>query len=267
MRILVTDDEPFALEDSFEAIKEALPEAEVVPADNYRDALNETEDPFDLAFLDVEMPGMTGLELAEELQKKYPKINVIFVTAFPQYALEAYKILASDYCLKPLNPSDVKRAVANLRYSLDSPREIAKPEDDRIKIVCFGDFNFFDSKGSQIMLQREKAKELFAYLVSKRGVESTPTELCDALWGDSSENKLDYFWKLTSELRKALRDINAEDVLRQGRGKYSVDPSRIICDYYEYLDKTMRDKWNGKFMEQYGGWAEVIKGSLLRKTS
>lgn len=262
MRILLTDDEPLALEDSFDALRIAIPDADVVPCDNYADALNEAEEPFDIAFLDVEMPGMLGIDLARELQKKYPKINIVFVTAFKQYALDAYGVNASSYVLKPISPDDILSIMENLRYDMNIPRIINKASEN-ISATCFGEFTIFDKQNRPVIMRREKAKELFAYLISKNGVEATPTELCDALWGEDSDMKLDYFWKLTSELRKTLKDADAEDVLIQARGKYAIDKEKIDCDFLQYLAKTYRDKWNGQFCEQYGGWAEVTKAALM----
>lgn len=57
----------------------------------------------DIAFLDIEMPGMTGLELAEVLQDYNPYIEIVFVTAYNQYALEAFRAHATGYLLKPLS--------------------------------------------------------------------------------------------------------------------------------------------------------------------
>lgn len=265
MRILVTDDELLALEDTYEAVLSALPDAEVVPCETVFDALNEAKEPFDIAFLDVEMPGMTGIELARKLQEKYPKINIVFITAYPQYALEAYDILASSYCVKPITIEAIKKAIDNLRYSLDDPRVINKLKSGKLKVKCFGEFMIYDGNNEPVVMRREKSKELFAYLVSKNGADASPTEMCDALWGEDSDNKLDYFWKLTSELRKSLADVGAGDVLRQGRGRYAINKDKIECDYYQYQDKTYRNAWNGKFCEQYGGWAEVVKASLINK--
>lgn len=259
------DDEMLALEDSYEAVLAVLPDADVIPCETVSDALRAAEEPIDIAFLDVEMPGMSGMELAAKLQEKYPKINIIFVTAFTQYAYEAYNLLASSYCVKPIFVDDIKKAMNNLRYSLDNPREIVKPDNTKLKVICFGDFTIYDMNEVPIMIRREKSKELLAYLISKNGVEATPTELCDVLWGEDSDNKLDYFWKLTSELRKALIDAGGEDVLRQGRGKYAIDRDKLDCDFLQYLDKTYRNPWNGKFCEQYGGWAEVTKAAILNK--
>ena len=227
--------------------------------------MKESDKPFDVAFLDVEMPGMTGLELAEELQKKQSNITIVFVTAFPQYALDAYKLLASDYCLKPLSVEAVKKTMENLRYSIEDKEQEIEKKEKKFSVICFGDFNIFDKEGNPVIFKREKAKELLAYLISKNGVPASSTEICDALWGDMTGNIQNYFWKVTSELRKTLKDIGGEDILVQGRRQYYIDTSKIDCDYMLYLEGKYDKEWNEKFMEQYGMWAEMIKAGLVRK--
>lgn len=73
----------------------------------------------DLVFLDIEMPGMTGIEVAKEACKN---IFVIFITAYNQYALDAFKALAIDYVLKPISDNDLKTALE--KFSI-----VAKPQD------------------------------------------------------------------------------------------------------------------------------------------
>lgn len=260
MRILLTDDEPLALKDSYKTLLSKFDKEDVIICDNAKEAIRQAKIPFDIAFLDVEMPGMTGIELGKKLQKKSPQTNIVFLTAYSQYALEAYNINASNYCIKPLSKKALNNILENLRYSI--PESEVK-EQAKLKVTCFGDFNILDKNGQSVMFGREKAKELFAYLVYKNGIEATPTEICDALWGEDSDTKLDYFWKLTSELRKLLKDLGYDNLIIQGRGKYALDTSLINCDYYDYLNNTVKYSWNEMFCEQYGGWAEEAKASML----
>jgi len=62
----------------------------------------------DLVFLDIKMPGMTGLDVVVELQKLQIKTHVVFVTAYDHYAIEAIKLAAFDYLLKPVDPVQLK---------------------------------------------------------------------------------------------------------------------------------------------------------------
>lgn len=69
----------------------------------------------DLLFLDVEMPGMTGLELAQQLRSKGFKGEIIFVTAFDHYSIKAIRANAFDYLLKPVDVDELKSAIERLK--------------------------------------------------------------------------------------------------------------------------------------------------------
>ena len=105
MRILLVDDEELQLLRLTEAVKKAL------PADNvflsYANPVlaweENKETPVDIAFLDIDMPVINGILLAKKLKIVNPQVNVIFVTAYNEYALDAYKLHASGYVTKPVN--------------------------------------------------------------------------------------------------------------------------------------------------------------------
>lgn len=113
MRILIVDDEAPAREQ----LKRALAaEADVIvvgEAANGVEALERIEDLTpDAVFLDIEMPGLTGLEVAEQLGK--PPL-VVFVTAYDEYAVKAFETHAVDYLLKPLDTIRLAKALDRLR--------------------------------------------------------------------------------------------------------------------------------------------------------
>lgn len=250
MRILVVDDEPLVMEDSVEIIQKACPGADIVTAESYREALEATKRNIDVAFLDIEMPGKSGMELAAELQRVNEQINIVFLTAFPQYALEAYQLLASAYLLKPVSLQEVQKVMATLRYDVK----------EQMKASCFGLFTVCYN-GKEIYFRREKEKELLAYLIAKNGESASSEEICKALWPEDDVIKKDYFWKILGELRKDLGKIGAGNILVSGRNSYYLDKSMVTSDYYNYID-GLADSWNEEFMSQYSGWAEEIKARL-----
>lgn len=68
----------------------------------------------DLVFLDISMPAMNGIELAQWITKEYPTIKIIFTTAYDEYALDAFEVNATDYLLKPIRRERLLRAVKKL---------------------------------------------------------------------------------------------------------------------------------------------------------
>ena len=117
MKILAIDDSPPALDVLTDAIREAQPNAEVFPFDDpFKLLYFAKKTPCDIAFLDIQMPEMNGLETAMALKKIKPSVNIIFVTAYSQYAIEAMKLRASGYVLKPATKEAVEREIENLRH-------------------------------------------------------------------------------------------------------------------------------------------------------
>jgi DNA-binding LytR/AlgR family response regulator len=118
-KILIAEDEPLMRERLIELLALAWPEAEVVlVAENGNDAWDGfLEHEPQVAFLDIRMPGLSGLEVAERIGKL---AHVVFVTAYDQYAVDAFDAGAVDYLLKPVQPERLDRAVARIREKLDA---------------------------------------------------------------------------------------------------------------------------------------------------
>ena len=112
MRILLVDDEPLAIELLDSLLKKHEGVEIVGHANNGRRALvSIREQKPDVVFLDIEMPGMTGLEVVESLQSDNHMPHIIFATAFDKYAVEAFDLSAVDYILKPVEASRLERAL------------------------------------------------------------------------------------------------------------------------------------------------------------
>lgn len=250
MKFLVVDDEILSLKNLTFILEKLYPEVKIVCADNYVDALKEFDDTVTVAFLDIEMPGMNGLELAEKLHEKNDKLNIIFVTAYDEYARDAYRIHASGYLTKPYNMSDIIREMENLRYDISL-------EKNKLRIQCFGNFEVFFGK-YPLHFDRKGAKEILAYLIHQRGASCSRHEICQAMWKDEAEveRRKTYFRTLIFSLRNTLKDYNAEDVFINRRDSYAVNLDEVDCDYYRYLegDRDLKSQYFGEYMKQYE-WA------------
>ena len=117
MKILLVDDEKLQLKRLEESVKNVLPTAELVAYTNPVLALKENKkQKIDIAFLDIEMPELNGIQLAKSLKGINPKINIVFVTAFNRFAIDAMKIRASGFITKPVNEEKVFEVINGLRY-------------------------------------------------------------------------------------------------------------------------------------------------------
>lgn len=214
----------------------------------------------DVAFLDVEMPVMTGIELAEKLQEIYPKINVIFVTGHKEYAMEAYGVRPSGYLLKPVGEKEVKQELEKLRHPIEEVVE-EKPKK-RLRIQCFGDFEVF-CDGVPLHFKRSKSKELLAYLVCLRGASTNIATIGSVLWEDSdynpSEKSISSMCRnLVSDILKTLSEKELDYVIIKEWKSVSLNTDSFDCDWYDYILRNKGDlRYSGDFMAGYS-WAEYM---------
>lgn len=125
MRIsaLVVDDEQLAREELCFLLSQVGDVEVIGQADNGVDAIGLLEDlEPDVVFLDVQMPGLTGFEVARQVASLPAAPHVVFVTAFDQYALDAFQVNAVDYLLKPVDPARLEQAVGRARRRLEPAR-------------------------------------------------------------------------------------------------------------------------------------------------
>ncbi len=116
----------------------------------------------DLVFLDIEMPGHSGLELLEFFSEEEVDFSIIFVTAYNQYAIQAFKLSAVDYLLKPVDADDLIQSVdrykknnSTVNYEVlkqnlsgNSPQKIAVPSSNSIKFIEVDEILFLKAEGA-----------------------------------------------------------------------------------------------------------------------
>lgn len=117
--IIMVDDERIILNGGIPVIKEVIPNASVTGFTKPSDALEfADENKVNLAFLDIEMRHMNGLDLCEKLLELDPRTNVIYLTAYQDYSFDAWKTGACGFMLKPLDEEKVQAGLKRLRYPL-----------------------------------------------------------------------------------------------------------------------------------------------------
>ena len=253
MKILIVDDEAYLrdeLKDSLERISSA--KNEYVEADDYNSAVKQLkENSFDIAFLDIHLKGKSGLEIAERAKRVSPKTNLVMVTAYSEYALDAFKLFVSGYLLKPFSDNDLREVMNHLRTPVDLGGAM-------LEVRCFGNFEVF-AGGKPMVFKRSKEKELLAYLIGLKGSSASKNEICANIFEDSvTPEKADInFRQVFACLKKDLKRYGLDDVIVHNNNAYAIDAALVRCDYYDYITgkSTGENVYRGEFMNQYS-WAE-----------
>lgn len=169
MRALLVDDERLARAE-LSRLLEKFPEIEIIgEAANGEEAIQKIEElnP-DLVFLDIQMPGMTGFEVLEHL---HIVPNVIFVTAYDEYALKAFEVNALDYVLKPVELNRLEKAIEKVKSEqqqeensseekLSYDSQIFIKDGEKCWFVKMDKVRMFESEGNYVRLYFEDSKPM-----------------------------------------------------------------------------------------------------------
>ncbi len=227
MRVILVDDEAPLLRELAEMLS-GYPDLEL--AGSYTDPLRALEEMEsarpELAFLDIEMRTLGGIELAERLLEKNPELDVLFVTAYDRYAVEAFEVNAIDYILKPVRPERLEKAMARIRRKRGPAQEVKI-----LWIQFFGKFAVYQGSDA-VKWSRGKPRELLAYFLASEGVWLDKFKICDDLWPESPPNQ-------------ALRNLQtAVWAIRKCLREYGISSIQISYANDSYLLKLGDGQWD-----------------------
>ena len=166
---MIVDDESLALS----RLKRLLNENgidDITAFDNPIEALKEvTKTKFDAVFLDISMPNITGLELADSIMQLEPKTFIIFQTAYSEFALDAYKSGGMAYLMKPIESNDIKNIlekIRNFKTSSEESKKILGKRGDKLYLIDTSDIYYIKADLDEVIV---KIKETDAYVRRKIG--------------------------------------------------------------------------------------------------
>lgn len=218
----------------------------------------------DIVWLDIEMPGMNGFELAAKIRKSSPFTNIVFVTGHPEYAIDGFSLRVSGFLVKPVNEAKILNEIVNLR------RPVLFNNNAALRVQCFGNFDVFDRNGNPVHFSRTMSREAFAYLISKRGTGVSVAELCAVLWEDRCADRgiKAQCRSVMGSLKTDLKAAGSDNVLIKEWNSWSINTDAVNCDYYNFLqgDSYAVNSFRGEFMSQYS-WAEMTVGAIVKVAS
>ncbi len=267
MNILAVDDEKMMLQSLVREVQKVFPEADIKSFGEGEGAIDaakelaEEDEIITYAFLDIKLRGMSGIELAKEVKKYHPDTKIIFCTGYSEYAREAYGVYARGYLMKPVVSEDI---VKTLDEMVIGWKEEADELSREIRIQTFGNFEVF-VKDDLVVFEREKSKELLAYLVDRKGAAVTTAEIAAVLWEDKlyDRNTKNLVTTVVHSLRKALKQNKIEDILVKTWNHLAIDVNKIKCDVYDFEAGVASavNSYRGEYMSNYS-WAEFTNGRL-----
>lgn len=187
----------------------------------------------DVVFLDIDMPGMNGLELAASLLELDEKVEIVFVTAYDQYALEAFRVNALDYLLKPVDElsfSDTMKRLSR-RIGGSDPR----PKEAAPLIRCFGHYAVPRASDQKpVDFPTAKAEELLAFFLIHRETNVSKWLICESLWPEHEPGKAEQNLHTTVfRMKKTLLENGIRIHLSAKKGYYYFQ-LQDDCDYIQF---------------------------------
>ena len=248
MNVIVVDDEPIILQGEMNIIQACEQVTEIYGFLTASEAIRFAEENrIDIAFLDIEIPGIGGIALAKKLKALQPCVNVIFATAYGEYTDVAMKMHASGYILKPLRREQVLAELQDLRYPVSV-------DNNRLFFRTFGEFEVF-FQGSPVLFRYQKSKEMLACLVDRAGDLIASTELMSILWPDE-DNKGSYLKQVRKDVLDTFEKLDVRSAIIKQRGYIGIVTKEVSCDYYDWLKGLPAgiNAFQGSYMNQYP-WA------------
>lgn len=164
MNIIILDNHKLIIAEIRRQVLSVLPGAECVCFTRQREAIEHVKKHrVDVALLDVDMPGLNGIEVAELMCRINPRLNIIFVTGYPEYALQAFTVPVSDFIVKPVSEEALKTSFAKLRF----------PPEEMIDSFQYDDVRDAKAIGERLRTLRKKRGLTARQLADEIGVSYT----------------------------------------------------------------------------------------------
>lgn len=269
MKAICIDDEQLAL-DYLERQINKLDDIEVVgkyinPMEGKAEIASQD---VDLIFLDIQLPGMNGIELAEEIIKEKPDIMIVFVTAYDKFAVEAFELNAMDYLVKPVTLERLKIAIERVRKQLNVEKIMNNRHTEvlRVKVSNYLAFEETENHFKPIQWRTAKTQELFIYLLQNNGNLVEKSTLMELLWEVNEVDKgYSLLYTTVYNVRKALKPFHDHFVLHNNTDGYLLELNNVVIDLVDWEEKLMSlDVLSHSTIEKYEAIMELNKEPYLQ---
>lgn len=279
LKAVLVDDEILAIE-LLEAMLKEIGGVEIIGKfSNPLEGLEslEVQQP-DILFLDIEMKEMNGIKLAEDIESLVSQTEIVFVTAYDEYALEAFNVHAVDYILKPIEKSRLEKTVQRIYQRRKQPDFPSKRESS-LRANFLGGFRLIDQHNEPIKWRTKKVKEFCAYLIHQNKPVHRE-QIMEELWPDRPLDKASVALHTSVyHLRKELKNHGYNDSIKYVDERYSlsIELSGDVQNLKKFIGQTqvkieevkkLIDLYKNHYLaEEYYDWALEERGQLQKRVA
>lgn len=214
----------------------------------------------DVVFLDIEMPGITGIELFSMILDRLNQVRIVFITAYEQYAVKAFELCAVDYIVKPVEKERLQKTFERFNIADAMQNTDLNP----IAINCFSKLSISVNGELIDSCKRKKAEELIAYLVCHKGEFVAKEKIMADLWPESDKDKAANSLYVTYYCIRKLSENGVSFPVESCRGKMRICMEKIDCDICRFeklasLCKTV----DSQTIDAAAEAVELYKGMLF----
>ncbi|WP_100401607.1 response regulator [Bacillus sp. FJAT-42315] len=275
MNIILVDDESLALDYLESLLRKVGSFKTIKKFDNpllAKEAI--VHEDVDVVFLDINLPEINGIELAEMLIAKKPNLTIIFCTAYEEYAVQAFEINALDYIVKPVSIERLTKTMNRIQKQVPVETNNSKVDDDGFIYMNMFQTVSIQSKDRSFLTiswRTKKAEELFLYLLQHRNQLIHKSILVDTLWPEHDEEKVyNQLYTAVYYVRKKLKDFGEHFQLKNTSDGYILTLINVTLDVEEWETRyqaapplqeetinyytDLLTLYNGDFLQEYDYW-------------
>lgn len=269
MEVILVDDELLALDLLERKIKEF---GNVTILGKYTNPMEGKEmivqQNVDVVFLDINLPGINGLELAEQILESKPEVTIVFVTAYDKYAVQAFELNAMDYLVKPVKSDRLKRTIE--RMKIDHTKVSGYSfRDDYIYINLFLNLSVENRNGNvmKIAWRTAKAREIFLYLLQNQGQLVRKSFLIELLWPELDQDRaFSRLYTTIYQVRKTLSGFPDHFKINNTTDGYVLSVTNVVLDIEEWERRLLAaPPLSSQTITVYEDIMSVYKGAYLRE--
>ncbi|MBM7541246.1 response regulator [Amphibacillus cookii] len=231
--------------------------------DDYTTALQD----IDVVFLDIEMPEINGLALAEQLNEKHPHLHIVFVSVHKGYAVEAFELSALDYLLKPVKRDRLEKTIHRIKQQRYHRKELVNPKK-RLNVHMLGQLEFWLDEQDitdTIQWRTNKSKEVFLFLLHHSGNVLSKDKIVDTIWPDTAPEKgFANLYVNIYNIRKSLKHLDAFISIASTEDGYLLKLMKTSVDkqtWYDYFKNA--EALNAETVSRYTEHLNIYKGGYL----